>query len=233
MPSSAEPLASPGPYSAAMPDAVFFVGDSITLGWRDEGFGGWPVRLISALPSKRTVTAYNLGVRGDTSEEVRARWQDEVRRRRQVSSSTVIVFAFGANDAKIYPNGKPFVPLEVTRRNTALILQMATREHQVLFVGPAPVDEVTLARVINPQGNASVPSNNQISTVSEMVAAEAAQVGVPYFDLAQRLASEKGWFDALRETDGIHPPGRGHDIIAGLIGAWGPWNALFKTDPPP
>jgi len=230
VPGAAEHVESPPQYSAAAPSAVFFVGDSITFGWRDEDLGGWPTRLITALPNRQTVTAYNLSVRGDTSESVRARWQDEVGRRRQISSPTAIVFAFGANDAKLYPDGEPFVPLEDTRRNTAQILQMAQRDHRVLFIGPAPVDESTLARVLNPRGNTPVPSNRQIATVSEILAAEAAKADVPYFDLTHRLAGNEAWFDGLREIDGIHPPGRGHDIIAGLIGAWKPWNNLFKTD---
>ena len=229
---AAEPLVSPPQYSASAPSAVFFVGDSITLGWRDEDFGGWPVRLIATLPSKRTVTAYNLGVRGDTSEGVSARWQAEVDRRRSITTSTAIVFAFGANDAKVHPNGEPFVPLETTRRNTAQILAAAIGDHQVLFVGPAPVEEGALARVINPDGDAPVPTNRQVSAVSAVIGAEAARAGVAYFDLAHSLGDDEAWFDALRETDGIHPPGRGHDIIAGLIAAWEPWNALFQRSLP-
>jgi lysophospholipase L1-like esterase len=224
---AAEPLESRAEYSATAPGAVFFVGDSITFGWRDEDLGGWPTRLIGALPSRQSVTAYNLGVRGDTSEDVLARWRDEVERRRQIGSSTVIVFAFGANDAKLHPGGRPFVPLESTRRNTADILKMATGDHRVLFIGPAPVEEDALARVINPDGRAAVPTNHQVKTVSSLIAAETAKAGVPFFDLYSRLADEKSWFDGLRETDGIHPPGRGHDLIARLIGAWQPWTGLF------
>jgi lysophospholipase L1-like esterase len=186
--------------------------------------------LISTLPRRQTVTAYNLGVRGDTSEGVLARWRDEVERRRQISPSTVIVFAFGANDAKLHPDGRPFVPLESTHRNTANILKMATTDHTVLFIGPAPVEEGALARVLNPDGSAPVPTNHQVKAVSTAIASEAAKAGVPFFDLYSRLADDKAWFDGLRETDGIHPPARGHDAIARLIGAWQPWNALFKEN---
>jgi acyl-CoA thioesterase I len=216
-------------YSAGAPGAVFFVGDSITFGWRDEDVGGWPTRLISALPAKHAVTAYNLGVRGDTSQSVLTRWQDEVDRRRQASPSA-IVFAFGANDAKLHANGEPLVALDATRRNTAQILRAAKRDDTVLFVGPAPVDEPALARVLNPSGYAPVPSNRQLETVSRILAEEAERAGVPYFDLAESLADNSAWFEGLRETDGIHPPGRGHDAIAGLIGAWEPWVSLFKQD---
>ena len=213
--------------SAAAPEVIFFVGDSITLGWGDEDLGGWPARLVGGLAPRRPVTAYNLGVRSDTSTEILARWHDEVRRRRRAAPSALIVFAFGANDAKLDREGRLLTPIETTRRNTAESLALATRDHQVLFIGPAPVDEAGIARAINPTGDVAVPTNRQIAAVSSALAGEAAAAGVPYLDLFRRLADDKAWHDALRETDGIHPPGRGHDMIAGLVAAWKPWASLF------
>ena len=233
MTNTAEPLESAAEYAAGAPDAVFFVGDSITLGWRDEDIGGWPIRLMGALPGGLRVTSYNLGVRGDTSENIRARWQDEVERRYRDGMSATVVFAFGANDAKLHPDGEPFVPLEATRANAARILEAAVRRYRVLFIGPAPVEEQALARVINPDGNAGVPTNRQIDAVSGVLAGEAARFGVPYFDLARSLSGNEAWMGALDETDGIHPPSRGYDLIAALIGAWEPWDSLFRDRPTP
>ena len=98
------------------PDTVFFVGDSITLGWRDEEIRGWPLRVVAALGPAAAVTAYNLGIRGDTSDNILARWQDEVRRRLRPQASTIIVFAFGANDAKGDASGRL---LDYARRSPA------------------------------------------------------------------------------------------------------------------
>ena len=162
-----EPRAPSGRPAKADPDQIFFVGDSITLGWRDEDIGGWPVRLIAGLHPERAITAYNLGVRGDTSELILARWQDEVRRRRRPLTTAVVVFAFGANDAKIAPGGEPLVSLDALRRNTRSILAAAIGDHHVLLVGPAPVEEGALARVINPAGDMPVPTNRRIADVSE------------------------------------------------------------------
>lgn len=228
MPRPVEHSESQRGYAPAVPDAVFFVGDSITFGWRDEDVGGWPTRLTTALSARHAVTAYNLGVRGDTSSSILVRWQDEVGRRKQAPHS-VIVFAFGANDAKLFPDGRPFVAPDATRHNTAAILAAAQREHTVLFVGPAPVDEPVLARVINPSGTQPVPTNRQIGLVSQILAEETERAGVPYLDLSKQLADNAGWIDSLRETDGIHPPARGHDTIAALVGAWRPWTAIFQT----
>ena len=222
-----EPLASPVPQLDAGPDAVFFVGDSITLGWRDEEVRGWPVRVIAGLRPRRAITAYNLGVRGDASDNILARWQDEVRRRRRPKTSAVLVFAFGANDAKLDADGKPLISVDALRHNTRRILGEAIRDHRVLFVGPAPVDEETLARVLNPAGDVPMPSNRQIAVVSEALAGEAATAGVPYLDMRERLAGDQSWSAAVRETDGLHPPSRGYDIIAGHVAAWSPWASLF------
>src|ERR1700694_4882198 len=166
-----EPLAPAERRERTDPDQIFFVGDSITLGWRDEDIGGWPGRRIAGLHPEHAITAYNLGVRGDTSELILARWEDEVRRRRRPPTTAVVVFAFGANDAKLAAGGEPLVSLDALRRNTRRILAAAVGDHHVLFVGPAPVEEAALARVINPAGDVPVPTNRRITDVSEALAA--------------------------------------------------------------
>jgi acyl-CoA thioesterase I len=222
-----EPLAPAERRERTDPDQIFFVGDSITLGWRDEDIGGWPVRLIAGLHPERAITAYNLGVRGDTSELILARWEDEVRRRRRPLTTAVVVFAFGANEAKMTAGGEPLVSLDTLRRNTRCILTAAIGDHHVLLVGPAPVEEGALARVINPAGDVPVPTNRRIADVSAALAAEAARLEIPYLDLMAQLSGEESWYAALRDSDGIHPPSRGHDAIAGAVAAWQPWASLF------
>jgi lysophospholipase L1-like esterase len=222
-----EPLAPAERRETGEPDSIFFVGDSITLGWRDEDIGGWPVRLMARLDPDRSITAYNLGVRGDTSEQILARWQEEVLRRRRSMSRSVIVFAFGANDAKVTAGDEPIIALDVFRRNTRRILATAASEHRVLFIGPAPVDESALARVINPTGSVPVPSNRRIAEISGVLAQETAAVAIPYLDLMRSLSGEESWYSGLRGTDGIHPPARGHDQIAAHVAGWQPWQSLF------
>lgn len=224
---AAQSLESLQEYAGSAPDAVFFVGDSITFGWRDEEQGGWPSRLIAALPSDAHVTGYNLGVRGDTSEDIRARWSDEVARRHRDNAATVVVFAFGANDAKLFPDGRPLVALDRVAENAQLILSAAKRRHRVLFVGPAPVEEEALGRAFNADGVSPVPTNAQVDRVAGILASVAAEAAIPYYDLAGDLRHRKEWFDILRTTDGIHPPALGHDMIASLLVRWPAWRALF------
>ena len=211
------------------PAAVFFVGDSITLGWRDENLGGWPARLIGALPTAspgNSTTMYNLGVRGDTSDDIAKRWHDEVRRRRRVQG-TAVVFAFGINDAKMNANGVLALGEGRTRANVADILATATLDHRVLFIGPTPVEEVALHQHLNAAGDQAMPSNSSIGEISAIISEQAALAGVPFLDLFEALSGDARWLATLRQTDGLHPPADGHDIIAGAVGAWQPWTTLF------
>ena len=228
MSEAADPLVPAPSGGRADPDQVFFIGDSITLGWRDEEIGGWPVRLLAGLNPAHSVTAYNLGVRSDTSERILARWRDEVSRRRPTKRA-LLVFAFGANDAKLQ-NGAPLMSLTEVAGNARRILSAAVAEYRVLLVGPAPVHEGALARTINPAGDVPVPTNHQIAAVSAVLATEAAALGVPFLDLMARLGEQASWYDALCETDGIHPPARGYDAIATAIATWQPWADLFRPD---
>ena len=65
------------------PEQIFFFGDSITLADNDGERCGWPGRLCRGLEiAGNAVTAYNLGINGDTSRDIAARWQGEVAVRR-------------------------------------------------------------------------------------------------------------------------------------------------------
>ena len=69
---------------------VCFVGDSLVNGMGDPECLGWAGRLIVAARRQgHDVTHDNLGIRRDTSADVRARWADEVGRRLGVSAMTV------------------------------------------------------------------------------------------------------------------------------------------------
>lgn len=62
-------------FGRSMTIRICFIGDSITLGTGDAAMLGWPGRLGAIAWSQgHQVTVYNLGVRGETSEdELRAR----------------------------------------------------------------------------------------------------------------------------------------------------------------
>jgi len=74
---------------------ICFTGDSITLGTGDETTLGWPGRLGRAAWSQgHEDTVYNLGVRGETSADIRLRWRNEAARRLPSTMNWALVFAF-------------------------------------------------------------------------------------------------------------------------------------------
>jgi lysophospholipase L1-like esterase len=214
------------PPVAGTPDAIYFLGDSITLGWRDEDLGGWPARLMRRLAAQgHAITGYNLGIRGDTSREIAARWRDEVGRR-QRGTGSLLVFAFGVNDAKVGPDGGRTVPPEETAANLRTILA-AARGYRVLLVGPAPIEEKLMQRHLNAEGLSAMPTPASVAETARQMAREANAAGVPFLDLLTLLSSNAVWQRSLAETDGLHPSRAGHDLIADQIQGWPAWSDLF------
>ncbi|MEX2009181.1 MAG: GDSL-type esterase/lipase family protein [Dongiaceae bacterium] len=206
---------------------ICFVGDSITAGTGDHAYLGWPGRRAAReRAAGHDVTAYNLGVRADTSELVAARWRAECRARLPDHVAGAIVFAFGVNDAAIEAGQGLRVPLERSVETADAILAAAKAWQPVLWIGPAPVpkDGVELSPA---PGVAYAFANTRIAAVNDAYRAAAAGIGVPYLDLFAALAATPDWAAALARGDGVHPAAEGYALVAGTVGAWGAWRAWF------
>ncbi|MGL5829183.1 MAG: GDSL-type esterase/lipase family protein, partial [Angustibacter sp.] len=86
--------------SGPRPDVrVSFVGDSYVLGYGDPRALGWVGRVAARTPADRVdLTVHNLGIRGDTTSGVLARWRAETARRCEPDADNRVVIAVGAND---------------------------------------------------------------------------------------------------------------------------------------
>src|SRR5215471_13891184 len=74
-------------------EVVLVFGDSIAMGLRDNQ-GGWPARLWAG--GGRIV--YNLGVDGETSDDIGARFYAEAKSR-GANKKSIMIFAAGLNDS--------------------------------------------------------------------------------------------------------------------------------------
>ena len=75
---------------------ICFIGDSVTAGTGDDMFQGWAGRLCEmAWDEGHDVTGYNLGIRGETSPMIAARWRAECTPRLPDGVPAALVFAFG------------------------------------------------------------------------------------------------------------------------------------------
>ena len=110
---------------------ICFFGDSFVHGTGDDDALGW-VGWLTARARREgcDVTAYNLGVRRNTSADVAARWKTEAASRLSPENDGRLVFSFGANDCA----------LGMTRTESLAhaeaILDSARRWLPTLMIGP-------------------------------------------------------------------------------------------------
>ena len=119
---------------------VLFFGDSFVAGVGDPSGLGWVGRAVAAAHAAgRPLTAYNLGVRRDTSADVAARWQTEARvRMRAAEASYGVVFGFGTNDATAEDGRVRVAPGEAADALGRMIDAALGAGLAVFVVGPPP-----------------------------------------------------------------------------------------------
>jgi acyl-CoA thioesterase I len=204
-----------------------FVGDSILLGYGDPELVGWTGRACRTVTRRRQpLTAYNLGVRGDTSADVELRWRKEVDVRSRTHDRVAIVFGFGLNDCAVRDGSEFRVAPELTAHHARAILASAGQSMTTLLVGPAPVDDTRLPPQVTP-GVIYRVSNRDLVERSQILSEAARECGVPYLDLMTPLLGDSLWAKAMAVGDGVHPPAGGYARIASLVGRWGDWRGLF------
>ena len=186
---------------------ICFVGDSITNGTGDPEYLGWVGRVMQHERARRVeLTSYNLGVRRDRSDQIRARWRAEVEARLPAEHEGRVVFAFGANDAV-----QEIAPAVTLGHAEAMLTDAGTR-WPVFLVGPAPLAEA--------------PALERVAALDEALGALCARLGVPYASVFDGLMATPTWLDEARAGDGAHPGASGYSRLADLIlasKAWRGW----------
>lgn len=206
---------------------ICFVGDSITLGVGDDAYNGWPGRLCRAETARgHDVTLYNLGIRADTSELVRQRWQIECTPRLPDTAEGALVFAFGVNDMAELGDTGIRVPLARSCVNARAILGAARDWRPTLMVGPIPTVDA-MQPYTYPNGMTFNFVSARAAALSAAYAELCAGLGVPFLNLHERLADDVQWQSCQRAIDGVHVSGDGYALIADLVGAWPAWRAWF------
>jgi acyl-CoA thioesterase I len=191
---------------------LLFFGDSLVAGVGDPTGAGWVGRVVAAsFASGLGLTAYNLGVRGETSEQVALRWRAEALPRLLAGADCRIVLSFGANDTSIQ-HDRVRVDADRSLGALATILDEAAMIGlPTLVVGPAPVDD--------PE------QNRRIHGLSVSFAEVCAERGVPFMSVVEALLASTVWMEQVAVGDGAHPGAEGYDALADLVlaGGWLDW----------
>jgi len=156
-----------------------------------------------ALAAGMGVTAHNLGVRGETSVQIAARWRGESDPHLLAQGQMGIVLSFGVNDTTM-ENGRERVAAERSRKALGVILDEAEAMGlRALVVGPAPIDD--------PE------QNRRIGDLSDSFAEICAEHGAPFIDVFELLLASPVWMAEVRAEDGAHPSSEGYRVLSQVV----------------
>ena len=195
----------------------FIFGDSITYGAWDVQ-GGWVGRLRRFVDKKNVsdqnfyCLVYNLGISGNTTRDVLARFEYELKQRLQ--EEAVIVFAIGINDsAFVNTTQTHHVSLEQFKKNIeSLIVLARTFSSRIIFVGLTPVDEAKTAPVI--WDTSKSYKNEYIQQYNNALQEVTQENDVIFIDIFPTVSKKN--FTTLTD-DGLHPNSKGHQAMFRLI----------------
>ena len=192
--------------------ALVFIGDAYVAGYGDPKGLGWVSRVVGRTAHADVdITAYQLGVRDETSADVLARWRIECPPRWKGRSEKRLVVAVGHNDAV------NAMSTARVRLNLANILDDAAASGVAAFaVGPTPTLDADL--------------NARLEIVVEAQADVCARRGVAYVDCYRPLISHEQWHSDLGAAGGVYPGQAGYGLIAWLVlhGGWDQWLDLGR-----
>lgn len=187
-----------------------FVGDSFVAGKGDPKALGWVSRVVARTPSADAeLVTYNLGVAGEASSDVLARWRAETAPRWASSNERRLVVGFGTNDIR------QGMTTARSRLNLANILDdAATTGIATFVVGPPPSADNEL--------------NAKLQVLVDAQADVCARRRVTYVDCFRPLVGHDQWQSDLAAGDGFHPGQAGYGLIAWLVlhAGWQEWLAL-------
>jgi len=194
---------------------VLIFGDSITAGAWDKG-GGWTQRLIKFLFGKVIDGndfygfAYNLGVSGDTTEDLLERFEFETKARLKDTEETVFLFSIGANDSALVHSKKSMnIPENKFRKNIQNLIRLAQKySSKIVFVGLFPVDEPKVDPIPwAPDKSYKYQNSKEYNDIIKNVCIKNKIYFIDMFNKITKMNYKK-----LLE-DGVHPNTEGHKLI--------------------
>ncbi len=183
------------------------IGDAFAAGVGDPKALGWVSRVVSRSQSPElSLTAYNLGVRDDSSADVLVRWREESGRRFVPGAEHRLVLHMGYGDVA------QGLSTARSRLNLANVLDDAAAfSIATLVVGPAPTLDPAF--------------DERLKVVADAQADVCSRRSVPFVDCFEPLLRHEQWQSDLSTGDGVHPGQAGYGLIAWLVlhQGWADW----------
>ena len=194
---------------------ILIFGDSITWGaWDHEG--GWVQRLrrfVEKFKNDEGIRChhlYNLGVNGNTTDELLDRFEFEVYQRQVDEVENILIFQIGANDSyMLHGDNQPRMSIERFNVNLKRLLLLAQKySSKIIFLGLIPVEDQKL----NP-----IPWDPDIAYQTKQI--KLFNDSIQEFCVYHKLFFIDFWEDWINQNysdlldDGLHPNSLGHERI--------------------
>ncbi|WP_016953024.1 GDSL-type esterase/lipase family protein [Anabaena sp. PCC 7108] len=209
------------------PLKIVALGDSLVYGYGDPEKGGWVEQLRRwwMLPDSVGHVLYNLGVRGDRTQQVSQRLEIEFRNRGEVRNRVpdLIILSVGVNDTPRLgrPHGKNYTNFPQFETQIATLLDQAQQLCPVLFVGMVPVDETKM-----PFLDCLYYNHADQYCYKEATRTACNQREIPYLDIFdQWMERSADWREKRITADGLHPNTLGYqDLLEAVLN----WSEIAK-----
>jgi lysophospholipase L1-like esterase len=196
---------------------IIVFGDSIAHGVGDTKEGGWVQKLKNFLDeetlseSENKYTIYNLGVPGNTTEDLLGRFEFETEQGlKGDEENLVFIFAIGINDSQfIHSKNNLRFSLEEYRKNLEKLLDLAKNfSSKIIFLGLTPVDETKTTPI---PWNVDKSYMNEYIQKFDNTLRQFCEENKVYFVEIFKSFTENDYNKLLE--DGLHPNTEGHNII--------------------
>lgn len=201
---------------------IVALGDSIVYGFGDPERGGWVEQLRRwwMLPNSPGHVLYNLGVRGDRTQQVAQRLEVEFRHRGELRNRVpdLIILSVGVNDSARLgrANGKNYTDFAVFQADIARLLDLSQQLCPVLFVGMVPVDEAKM-----PFLDCFYFNHTDQYTYKEATRLACNQRQIPYLDIFDLWQGRgEAWLRQRMSEDGLHPNTLGYETLLDDVLKW-------------
>lgn len=195
---------------------VLIFGDSITQGFWDTE-GGWVGRIRKHYDQQMIdntdndpPTIFNLGVPGNSSDDVLARFENETKAR--ATEELAFVVAIGVNDARTKA-GVNYSDPNRYKQNLSEILRLAKQHSsKIMFVGLTPCVEERSNPVS--WGDTGY-TNGRIKEFDDALRQFCEEEQLLFVEVFEPFAKAEAETELL--PDSLHPNDEGHQLVADLV----------------
>lgn len=195
---------------------VLIFGDSITQGFWDTE-GGWVGRIRKHYDQQMIdntdndpPTIFNLGVSGNSSDDVLARFENETKAR--ATEELAFVVAIGVNDARTKA-GVNYSDPNRYKQNLSEILRLAKQHSsKIMFVGLTPCVEERSNPVS--WGDTGY-TNGRIKEFDDALRQFCEEEQLLFVEVFEPFAKAEAETELL--PDSLHPNDEGHQLVADLV----------------